>query len=153
MDIEMVSILLTRVRTERVIGKLGLDLQCLQDFGLRVLGYRHLAFQPLHLPSHPLMQFCLPQSTALLISKLFYFLWLLNLFQSFQVLMSGIRGHALKTSPTRCQALVREVSCDKGANGNLLIMFIRTASDWEAWRENAFYIPSVCTSEALNEMI
>lgn len=47
MDIEMVSILLTRVRTQRVIGKLGVDLQCLQDIGLRVLGYRHLAFQPL----------------------------------------------------------------------------------------------------------
>lgn len=78
MDIEMVSILLTRVRTERVIGELGIDLQCPQDFGIRMLGYRHLAFQPLHLPSHPLRQYCLPQSIAPLISKLFYFLWLLN---------------------------------------------------------------------------
>lgn len=78
MDIEMVSILLTPVRTKRVIGKLGVYLQYLQDFSLRVLGLRHLAFQPLHLPNHPLSQYCLPQSIAPLISKLFYFLWLLN---------------------------------------------------------------------------
>lgn len=58
-----------------------------------------------------------------------------------------------KTSPTRYQALVREASCDKGASGNLFIMFARTASDREAWRGNALCIPSVCTSEALNEMI
>lgn len=32
-------------------------------------------------------------------------------------------------------------------------MFTRIVSDRVAWHGNAFYIPSVCTSEALNEMI
>lgn len=150
MDIETVSVLLTRVRTGRAAGKLGVDLQCLQDFTLRVLGCGHLAFQPLHLPSHPRRRHCLLQSIAPLISELFYILWPQSYFQSY---FRGPRCLERKDEPTRCQALVRETSCDRGADGNLFIMFAGTASDREAWRGNAFYIPSVCTSEALNEMI
>lgn len=60
----------------------------------------------------------------------------------------------MKTSSTRCQALVREVSCDKGANGNLFIMFARTARDWEAWRGSTFDIPCLhIRGSKLNDLV